>query len=141
MNELDVLKKHHEEFRGLIAQIRLLLEDESIGEVAQEVMDLISHLNAQLMVHLTMEDRHVYPLLMDCENDRVRELAEEFKSEVGHLFGEFQKYRLKWTCAAQVIVDPDGFLADTETIFAVINKRMVLEDDSLYLEAASLSTC
>lgn len=141
MSEMECLTAHHEEFTVMITQIRVLLGSENIESAADEVMELISHLNGQLMVHLTMEDRHVYPALLACEDDNVRETATKLRGEIGHLFGEFQKYRLKWTCATQVCLDPEAFLKDTESIFSIINKRMVMEDDLLYPEVMGLNLC
>ena len=138
MNEFDILKTHHQEFLSMIDQIRHLLDAEDIEPVADGVMALISRLNGQLMVHLSMEDRHIYPALMASEDFQVLKLAHQFKGEIGPLFRAFQDYRLKWSCASQVSDDPRGFLADTETIFAVINKRMTLEDDALYPEVMAL---
>jgi len=138
MNELDCLKSHHVEFRVMIDDIRQLLADEDVVAVANEVMSLISRLNGQLMVHLTMEDRHVYPALLASENSNIQNLANQFKGEIGGLFLAFQDYRLKWSCAQQIVEDPTEFLIDTEAIFSILNKRMALEDESLYPEVMSL---
>lgn len=137
MNELDSLKEHHELFVTLVDEINLLLRNEDIDSVAEKVMGIISELNGHLMVHLTVEDRHVYPVLMASNNFAVRDKANKFKSEIGGLFVSFQDYRLKWSSVKQVIEDPQNFTRDTEKIFSFLNKRMALEDEFLYPEVIS----
>jgi len=132
MFELDSLNQHHREFLDMIEELRHLMGNDGGELKADEVMELISHLNGQVMVHLTMEDRHVYPALMNSDDDHVREVASQFKSEIGGVFNAFQIYRLKWSHTGQVIDDPEGFSADTEKIFAILNVRMAKEDKLLY---------
>ena len=138
MNELELLKQHHQEFLEMIDEVRLLINGETSKARADEAMELISRLNGQLMVHLTMEDRHVYPAMMISNNAEVRELATRFKSQIGGLFVAFQAYRIKWSHSEQVVDDPVAFSADTEEIFSILNKRMALEDEILYPKAPSL---
>ncbi len=139
MNELDSLVNHHEEFRAMRDQIGLLLDDDCMDTVADEVMELISQISTRLMLHLTMEDRHIYPRLLESENQHAREMAQTFKNEVGHLFGEFQKYRLDWNNSLLVLDDPQGFCEDTKSIFAILDRRMNLEDELLYPEIMALN--
>jgi hypothetical protein len=78
-----------------------------------------------------MEDKALYPRLVQVNVENSRGLAEAFQQEMGGLAATFATYNQKWQINA-IAADPAGFSRDTHAVFAAIGRRIARENSELY---------
>jgi hypothetical protein len=94
----------------------------------------LSSLTGILNVHLAMEDRSLYPRLVQHPDLQLRTLAQRFLDERGQIAERYEAYRACWSSAAAIEADPAAFIDETRAILGLLWNRMKLEDDVLHPE-------
>ena len=92
---------------------------------------LLSNLAGKLNLHLAMEDKALYPRLMEKKDAESGVLARKYMDEMGGLAQVFTTYNSKWQVSA-ISADAAGFCRETQTVFAALGKRIEREDNHLY---------
>ena len=100
------------------------------GDVARE----LSSLSGVLKVHLAMEDRSLYPHLVNHRDVHLRTLALRFLDERAALRQTYDDYRARWPSAAAIEDAPERFVEETRGILGLLWNRMKMEDDVLHPE-------
>lgn len=85
----------------------------------------------QLMAHLALEDRILYPALQKLPHGDVRETAARLQKETGALADAFCTYMAAWS-DDRVARDWSGFCAETRRILTALNDRIDRESRRLY---------
>lgn len=99
----------------------------------------VSSLAGILKVHLAMEDRALYPGLLQHRDAQLRTLAERFLAERAAIKQQFDDYRQRWPTAAAIAISPEEFIEETRVVLGLLWNRMQLEDQVLHPEIVRMT--
>lgn len=132
--------------------VALRQQHESIGTIAgklgqatsdnrkpQAVAALRWQLARELMAHLALEDRILYPALQRTADANVRTTAARIQAEIGALAESFARYMSAWS-DDKISREWPAFCADTAQILRALSDRINREDDILYPLAQAAET-
>ena len=127
MGFTDKFRTQHDEILALAGEIT----DELKGKADAGVMrKLLSNLAGKVNFHLAMEDKALYPRLLQ-QDAQAGKLAARFQKEMGGLAAVFLEYNGKWTLTAMK-ADADGFANETRKVFGALAHRIERENTQLY---------
>jgi hemerythrin HHE cation binding domain-containing protein len=101
---------------------------------AADVHRALSSLSGILKVHLAMEDRSLYPNLVNHRDVALRTLAVRFLDERATIWQKYDEYKARWHTTAAIEAGPDAFIDETRKILGMLWNRMKMEDDVLHPE-------
>ncbi|MBP9597266.1 MAG: hemerythrin domain-containing protein, partial [Fusobacteriaceae bacterium] len=93
MANLDNYFRQHKEISELINTIKTMAIKDLIAN-SKEIATTLNNLSGKLKVHLSMEDRYLYPNLK--AKNESKNIAEKFENEMGNLAKEFLNYKEKY---------------------------------------------
>ena len=128
----DQLRRQHREIAEASSEIRRLLQPTSLANDASEVRTLVSQLMGKLTVHLSMEDRALYPSLVASGDASVAGPAQRFMDEMSHIGESIEAYRGKWPHAESIQADPTSFMTDTGELLDSLAERVQREERDLF---------
>jgi iron-sulfur cluster repair protein YtfE (RIC family) len=131
MSATDSYRKQHAEFMELVKKIEQLLDPDRAVTGAHEVRSLLSSLTGKLSVHFAMEDKSLYPHLMQHADSAVRDTAKRFSTEMAGVRPALDAFNQKWT-EREIAANPAGFCAETKKVFGVLADRIKRENNELY---------
>jgi hemerythrin-like domain-containing protein len=129
-------RDQHDDLLAVVTDITKKLDPQKLAIDAKDVRLLLSRLLGKLSVHLTMEDKSLYPRLL--ANPKSKAVAKKFMDEMGGLGKVIDTYKNKWSSARKIQEDPISFIKDTRNIFATLGKRIEKENNELYKIADEL---
>ena len=101
---------------------------------AGDVHRALLSLSGILKVHLAMEDRSLYPNLVNHRDLQLRRLAVRFLDERAVLSARYDDYKTRWHCTAAIEARPEAFIDETRQVLGIMWNRMKMEDDVLHPE-------
>ncbi|HEX7889277.1 MAG TPA: hemerythrin domain-containing protein [Ramlibacter sp.] len=127
MGFTDKFRVQHDEILGLATEITEQLQGKADAGAMRK---LLSNLAGKVNFHLAMEDKALYPRLME-QDAQASKLAARFQKEMGGLAGVFLDYNTRWPLAA-IKADPAGFASETRKVFGALAHRIERENTQLY---------
>jgi len=132
---IDNLTQQHRELVRTAKQMFGWLDPGKLREKgAAEVFRALSTLSGILKVHLAMEDRSLYPNLLQHTDAHIRTLAQRFLDERKAIQQRYDEYRARWSTAHTIERAAEAFIDETRLILGLLYNRMKLEDDVLHPE-------
>lgn len=131
MARTDSFKVQHQKALELAKAIDQRLVPPSTVTDAQAVAMDLAKLLGVLQVHLNMEDRALYPSLMESGNATTKATAEKFMREMGGIGEAFTAYAKEWNASA-IRANPEGFITQTKKVFTILGDRIKREEAELY---------
>jgi hemerythrin-like domain-containing protein len=126
------LNRQHEtiinELQSIEAEIRK-------GRDALDVMETalhISRLAGQLKIHMLEEDKFLYPVLLECSDQEIRELTKQYIQEMGSLANDYTEFKSKYNVGSKIANNKDSFLREAKIVMEALKARMAKEDNELY---------
>lgn len=129
---MDQLKKQHESINEIIEETMKMVNGNALEANAFEIAKNISILAGKLQIHLSHEDKYLYPSLLNSEVASVKNKAQQYVREMGNLQGIFTTFKNDFNTKSKIMANPDVFVASFKTVFAAIEQRMKREDSDLY---------
>ncbi|NIT62188.1 MAG: hemerythrin domain-containing protein, partial [Aliifodinibius sp.] len=83
MSKTQRYREQHDELLEIATEISAYLQESKVVAEAVTIRSLLSKLLAKLKIHLAMEDKNLYPSLMQSEDQKVVNLAQQFIDEMG----------------------------------------------------------
>lgn len=131
-----VVQKQHEDIRKILRELREDIYDlESIAKSSSLWIALkIGTLNGIMQMHLKYEDDYLYPLFLNNQNNqKLREIAEQFVQDMGNLDQQFKEYQEIYLRNPEIIKkDTKRFIDETERILEAISRRIDREENELF---------
>ena len=124
----------HQTIRGEINIINNLINKGNIVEDAMEIALHINLLAGKLNIHLSLEDKYLYPDLQKRNEEKLKEIADGYKREMSGLFDAFNEYKIKFNTKTKIIEQKELFIAHTKRIVNQIIRRMEKEEKELYTQ-------
>ncbi|OJV65180.1 MAG: hypothetical protein BGO41_01050 [Clostridiales bacterium 38-18] len=133
MNHKEQLTKQHEGINAVIAETSRLVSLGNLEQNASEIAKNISILAGKLQIHLSHEDKHLYPKMIASSDISIREKAQQYVNEMGNLQTVFSDFKNAYNTKNKILSNQAGFMSSFKTIFTAIDQRMKKEDSDLYL--------
>jgi hypothetical protein len=131
MKQLTKLNNQAREILQLIAAISHFLQRESILNNAFAVRLFLSTLSIKVKAHFLSLDEELYLAYLDCEEHEARLVTKEYMEEIGEIKTAFGNYIQDWVEKITDFNDDNGFIVETNQIFAAISKGILRENDVL----------
>ncbi|MDH4229369.1 MAG: hemerythrin domain-containing protein [Nitrospirota bacterium] len=132
MAKTDRFREQHNELLKIAGQIVPYLKESTLSKDASAVRDLLSKLMGTLKVHLSMEDKSLYPRLVSHPDKKVSKLAKDFIAEMGGIAKAVTAYAGKWNTEERIRAEAATFIAETKGLFDALGKRIERENNQLY---------
>ncbi len=135
MARTDRFRAQHDDLLKLAGELQSLLNVAQLSKDATAARTSLGKLMGRLVLHITTEDKVLYPELT-VHNDRtVSELAKRFATEMKGTAKAVVVYNEKWATASKIAASADEFVRETKQILGVLADRIRRENDQLYAAA------
>jgi hemerythrin HHE cation binding domain-containing protein len=132
---IDNLSRQHKELVRTGTEMFGWLDPAKLrAKGASEVYRSLSSLSGILKVHLAMEDRSLYPHLVNHRDLQLRTMAQRFLDERSQIRDRYDEYKGRWSSAAAIEANAERFVEETRQILGMLHNRMKMEDDVLHPE-------
>jgi len=132
MGKTENFRQQHKEMLQIANEISPLLKADQLTANANAVAQSLAKLAGKLNVHLSMEDKVLYPKLIEHQDPNVKSMANKFIDEMGKIKEVYAQYLNKWSSPEAIKKNPPDFINETKGIFEAISKRITKEDSELY---------
>lgn len=129
MGFTDKFRVQHDEILAIAGEITEKLKAREPD--AAVLRKMLSNLAGKVNFHLAMEDKALYPRLMEHKDGKAKVLAGKFMKEMGGLAQVFTEYNAKWQVTA-IKADPAAFSEETRKVFGALAHRISRENAELY---------
>lgn len=129
------LKNYLEQHRALVSEITIINSLINMNDVQQNAGNIalhISTLSGKIKIHLSMEDKYLYPELQKSEDERIKKLTADYQKEMGDLAEKFLAYKDKYNTKPKILQNLATIKQETTQIFQAIEKRVQREEKELY---------
>ena len=130
MRQFDQMKDAHKSVYKAMKDTEAMLND--IEGNAMQIAQNISRLAGTLKVHLSSEDRYLYPSLMESDKSNLKNMADKYQKEMGGLSQEFMAFKDKYNTSSKLKSNIAEAKEEITAIFRKIEKRIQKEDQELY---------
>ena len=124
----DKFRAQHDEILALAGELGDLIKAKADAGAMRK---LLSNLAGKVNFHLAMEDKALYPRLMQQKDTRVNAVATKFMTDMGGLAQVFETYNSKWQVTA-IKSAPEEFANETRKVFGALAHRISRENTELY---------
>lgn len=132
MPNVQMQRTQHRELAELIGQIaKLAATPAAAAAKAADIRALLNQLAGKLTVHLSGEDKVVYPALAASPDPQVAATAKRFQSEMGGLVEVFKTFNRTWSESA-IKADAGKFTAELGAVAKAVGERVQKEETVLY---------
>lgn len=126
-------RDQHEKLLEITSEISVYLADSSkIIENSNRISKLLTDLLRNLKVHLTLEDTSLYPVICLTDRNDMKNIAREYKDEMGDIKDLFSAYFDRWSSGFKIKEDSAAFIEETNLLFDSLSKRIERENTELY---------
>jgi len=129
---IDNLKEQHNKIRELINEVKQHMSLEKSDDNLRVLAYEINKLAGVLRIHLSSEDRYLYPLLMESDNTSTKQLTESFDRSMGGLSNAFISFKTRYNTYDKIKLDYQNFEAELKMVLTQLLTRLDREDQELY---------
>lgn len=127
------LRRQHSDILKSCAEIERAITAECGDTSADQIVTALRQLTGQLKVHLSMEDRVMYPYLIAHKDRNISDLAKRYQAEMGGLVQDYTAFITLYGQSEAIKHNYDDFTAAVKGVFAALRTRIAREDDELYV--------
>lgn len=124
--------EQHKTVESEITTIKSLINMNDIQQNAGDIALHVSTLAGTIKIHLSLEDKYLYPGLQKNDDERVKKLAEDYQKEMGDLAEKFVTYKDKYNTRQKIAQNLSTLRQETTNILLEIEKRIHREEKELY---------
>jgi iron-sulfur cluster repair protein YtfE (RIC family) len=130
---MDIDKYKHQH-TVIFDNIRKLKEFSHLGitEHAADIAAQVIKMSSVIKLHLSIEDKFLYPALQEANNPRLAMMGKQYQHEMTHIAEVYGEFARKWNDAGHVAGDPDGFRNEANKVLKTLFDRMQREDRDFY---------
>ncbi|MCU7917420.1 MAG: hemerythrin domain-containing protein [Candidatus Thiodiazotropha sp. (ex Dulcina madagascariensis)] len=132
MSTLESLKGSHTDMQEIISDLRAMMTREqlSIRPNAMTAHKMICDLAEKMKVHMSEQDRGIYPDLLTHQDPKLKSMAWGFLNGQKPMRKQFDQYHGRWLKNCDFNFT-DEFIADTFEVFDMIEDRIQREETIL----------
>lgn len=128
----DTYIKHHEEIRELMSNIEKLIKEKQLEKNADIIARQVAVLAGKVSIHLSLEDKYLYPKLAESTEEKIRSLALRYQKQMGGIASNFVAYKDKYNTKPEVLEGAAKIEKETEAMFKELRNRIEKEEQELY---------
>jgi len=132
MIQVDRYKDDHHYLEKLTSKIYPYLNVKDVLSDTRTIKSLIDDLISSLDIHLAVEDKSLYPLLLNHSNQEVNNTVQSFIDDMGTIRQSVLSYRKKWVTIYKIQEEPKKFIGETSIILEALITRMQKENAELF---------
>jgi len=129
MDTSKIRRDHDALFAGIDA-LRALMQA-GVAENADAISGELGKLSATIRLHLSIEDRMLYPALANAANPDIAAAGKRFRQDMGGLAEAYRTFATRWNARARIAADPDGFRREADAVFEALHARIQHETREL----------
>lgn len=128
---IDLFKREHMHIAAEVTELRGLMQS-GVRENAEAIVWQLTSTSEMIEMHLTAEDRILYPAFARAMDPSIAQVSKRFQKEMGDLAAVYTAFIARWNLAAKVAADPEGFRDDATAVFNALLHRVQRENRELY---------
>lgn len=132
MARTDKFRQQHVELQSLVSELEKQLNPLTLAQDASSARSILSKLIGKLTLHLSAEDKILYPDLMASSDSKVSALAKTFANEMKSTASVVVAYNQKWSTASVIKANPNDFIKESKKIITALDDRIKRENNQLY---------
>ncbi|MFV0343622.1 MAG: hemerythrin domain-containing protein [Anaerocolumna sp.] len=129
------LKNYLEQHGNITEEIEFIQKNMNSVITEELAVELAKHINilaGRLNIHLTMEDKYLYPSLLSKEKQDLTYSIEEYMKEMSGLANAFTAFKEKYNTKPRFLSNKDTFKSDAKSIMNKILLRISKEENTIY---------
>lgn len=130
--QTDKFKTQHQDMLQVVGDIAKHIQANTVPDNAAEIASNLAKLSGKIGIHLAMEDKSLYPRMIESGNPEAAQKAQQFQSEMGGLAEAFTTYKTKWVSPSKIAEDAATFAQETQGIVKALGDRIKREESELY---------
>lgn len=134
---IDKFKHQHDEILNNIAQLRQFSQA-GIAQNAQHIAHTIVTMSATVKLHLSAEDRVLYPALAEGANNALAAMSHQYQQEMKSIAADYDIFSRRWNTANAISAHQDEFRHDANTVLRRVYERMQRENHDFYPQIEAL---
>ena len=138
MANIDNLERQHSEIKDLVSKIKQEVISSDIALNLDTLVKNINTLSGKLNIHMSSEDKFLYPTLIESKDQQLKQIAKQYSEEMGNIHIEFNNYKNKFNTKTKILSNIDGFLKESKEIIKLLENRISKEDMHLYPKIKAL---
>ncbi|HWR09402.1 hemerythrin domain-containing protein [Sporomusa sp.] len=132
MADISNLTRQHKEIIELLDKLNNFATPAAVVKDAFAISMLLGQLAGKINIHLSNEDKFLYPRLMDSNDVRTQTVSTQFAQEMGGLASTFGDFKSKYTNSIKISDNAPSFLTELKQITTAIRARTIREETALY---------
>lgn len=128
---IDRFKRDHTAILGSIDTLRTL-SHAGVARNAAEIARGIVAMSSAIKLHLSAEDRLLYPALEQSGNQALARMGARMQAEMGSLLSAYAEFAGLWNTTDRVRDDAEGFRAGANRVLKALYERVRQEDREFY---------
>ena len=135
MGRTDKYRQQHNELLALATELQGLLHEEALAKDSTAARSCLAKLMGKLSLHLSSEDKVLYPELEAHKDASVAAVARRFAGEMKNTTAQVVAYNGRWPTPSAIKANPQGFAKETKEVIKVLADRIKRENQELYAVA------
>jgi len=125
-------RKQHVDIVETVERILKQLNPEELKTNSHGVRKLLNKLSSQVKVHLILEDKALYPVIVGINIGDLKEISQQYMEEMNLISSEFGRYMEKWASGSDIRDAVEQFIDETKVFFESLQDRIERENTILY---------
>lgn len=135
MARTDRFRQQHNEMLTLANELQGLLNEEALSKDGSAARRCLGNLMGKLKLHLSTEDKVLYPELETHKDPAMAKLAHKFASEMKSTAANVVAYNGRWATPSAIKANAHGFIMETKDVIRILADRIKRENEELYAAA------
>lgn len=132
MINIDNFMRQHKDIIEELDYIDKILNKQDYKNYLDDFVSHINNLAGKLKIHLSSEDKFLYPKLINGEDINLKNMANSYINEMGNIASVFTDYKNQFNTKNKINEKLDTFIDQTKSILNEIRKRILKEETELY---------
>jgi len=130
--KIKFLIQDHKKIISTLEDMGNFLNEKDVSENAEVIFILLAKLTKLITMHLGLEDKYVYPQLLESDDPKINATVNKFKNEMGDLGKVYENFVIKWDLPTKIQENPKEFIDEMNGVIQALTKRIVAEESDLY---------
>ncbi|OGB31826.1 MAG: hypothetical protein A3F78_04555 [Burkholderiales bacterium RIFCSPLOWO2_12_FULL_61_40] len=135
MARTDRFRQQHNELLALATELQSLLNETALSHDGTAARACLGKLMGKLTMHLSTEDKVLYPELEAHKDPAVAALARRFASEMKSTTAAVVAYNGRWATPTAIKENAHAFVKETKDVIGILADRIKRENQELYAAA------
>lgn len=135
MSRTERFRQQHNEMLALATELQGLLNEGALSKDGTAARVCLGKLMGKLTIHLSTEDKVLYPELEAHKNPAVAALARRFATEMKSTTAAVVAYNGRWATPTAIKENASAFVKETKNVIGILADRIKRENQELYAAA------